>query len=75
MEASKAISFTRSMWLMWIGPAVPYPLCTKENYDKIRASITHDLSYRRNKPIFAGVVTEMRGQLSKLGMARKAMGQ
>ncbi len=47
----------------------------KNGVEAIRASMLQDLRYRRDKPVFASVTREIRGQLVQLGKARKVLGR
>jgi hypothetical protein len=66
-----AIRHANRLWEIWIGP-----LCRKPqgfDFDRIHASMLQDYRYRRNKPQFAGVCREIRGQFVLLGKVRKAL--
>jgi hypothetical protein len=74
MTQSEAIDFGYAMWAMWRS-STPFSSERPYDFDLIRESMLQDLRYRRGKPTFAGVTREIRGQLVKIGKARKALQQ
>ena len=71
---AEAIRFGYAMWAMWRSPQA-FSADKAYDWNLIRESMLHDLRYRRGKPQFAGVAREIRGQLVKLGKARKVLGE
>jgi len=75
MSQQQAIQFVYNMWEMWVSRRGPDEGMRWEprNVARIKASMLQDLRWRRDKAQYAGVVREIRGQLSKLGKAVKVL--
>ncbi len=73
MTASNAISKACELYSIWIGKATSIEACSPDGLKRIRSSMLQDFRYRRDKPQFAGVVREIRGQFVTLGKVRKAL--
>jgi hypothetical protein len=68
MTEMEAIRAARKLYEIWVSSAVP-----GYNLDQIRKSMLQDFRYRRERPQFAAVTREIRGQLILLGKIRKVL--
>jgi hypothetical protein len=76
MTWDEANTFAYEMWSMWVSDKPhstnPYQ---RYNLERIHAGMLQELRYTKTIPECKSVTTEIRGQLIKLGKARKALNE